>query len=233
MSIAEKLTTIAENEQKVYEKGKESERRAWWSAVTANYTRTSYRLTFRDYNFSEVGGFNPPKTLKANQAGYMFHRSRGIPKITKEQIDFSDVTDADYVFASSDVQEIEEVYCARELINTFSTTHLIRIGKLVIKQGAVFGRYPFQNCKRLTQIDEIEGVIPNSVSFKWSSELTAKTIKNIVSALSNNATGQTLTFNATAKATYYSAHPDEYADAETAWAALVATKPNWTIALLS
>ena len=46
MTIAEKLQTIAENEQKVYEAGVKSEYDRFWDIMQANGTRTNYARAF-------------------------------------------------------------------------------------------------------------------------------------------------------------------------------------------
>ena len=46
MSIAEKLLTIAENEQRVYDAAKRAENKAFWDMVTNNNTRTAYTMAF-------------------------------------------------------------------------------------------------------------------------------------------------------------------------------------------
>ena len=49
MSIAEKLQTIAENEQKVYESGKQAEYDRFWDTYQNNGTKESYYYTFVDW----------------------------------------------------------------------------------------------------------------------------------------------------------------------------------------
>ena len=48
MSIAEKLTTIAENEQRVYDAGKNHRTRDFWERITGNGARTNYNNGFRN-----------------------------------------------------------------------------------------------------------------------------------------------------------------------------------------
>ncbi|MBE6965534.1 MAG: hypothetical protein E7441_05815 [Ruminococcaceae bacterium] len=66
------------------------------------------------------------------------------------------------------------------------------------------------------------GVINHSISFEWLT-LSKESITSIVNALSDSATGQTITFKKSAK---------EAAFTDTEWTELIATKPNWTLALL-
>ena len=67
-----------------------------------------------------------------------------------------------------------------------------------------------------------QGKINVSISFEWLALDKASTT-SVVNALSSTATGQTATFNKTAK---------EAAFTDTEWSELIATKSNWTISLL-
>lgn len=78
----------------------------------------------------------------------------------------------------------------------------------------------FEECNKLKNI-VIEGVIKNSIDIHWS-PLTKASITSIINALSATTTGRTVTISQTAKNNAFTAEE---------WAALVATKPNWTIAL--
>lgn len=100
-----------------------------------------------------------------------------------------------------------------------------------ISKIATWGTDMFNGCTRLKHITiSGDGRIPKSVTFP-SECLTSASIENIVAYLDDTVTGQTLTLKTVCKETYYNAHSDEYADADTAWNALVATKPNWGFAL--
>lgn len=273
MSIAEKLTTIAENEQKIYgaghnngyqdgfsqgfsegetqgqsigynngyadgyisgeSAGKQAMKESWWNTLTNGGKKATMDYLFQGVDFNSIGGFNPPYTLKPTYASFTFERTHGLKKITKEQIDYSSTAACQYGFnCCYDLEEIEEISVTSHHMWLFAhCTKLKTIGKLILREGTqINGNHPFINCTALENI-EIEGVIPNSVSFQWCSKLTSKSIENIISVLSDTSTGQTVTFNTAVKTTYFNAHSTEYTDAETAWIALKATKPNWTIAL--
>ena len=53
MSIAEKLTTIAENEQKVYEAGKKSQYDEFWDTYQTNGQRTNYTYAFSGLGWTD------------------------------------------------------------------------------------------------------------------------------------------------------------------------------------
>lgn len=237
MSIAEKLTTIAENVPKVYDAGKAEESRAWWDCMTRNNTKTTYDRTFYYMDFNKVtGGFNPPYTLKPTYAGNAFSYTYGITKITKKQLDTSNNNSSNYMFSTCyDLVEIEEVVMGSSCMYMFADSRKLKtIGKLIVRNGITglaSDAPPFVNCTALENIT-IEGVIPYTLKFHSSPLLTAKSVESIVSALSDTASGQTMVFKTAVKQTYYNAHSTEYADADEAWDALCDTKPNWTISLV-
>jgi hypothetical protein len=260
MSIAEKLTTIAENVPKVYEAGhakgidegeavgyengyndgkatgKAEENRAFWDCVTNNNTRTTYDGCFRETNFNYItGGFNPPYALKPAYAVQLLANARGVTKIKKGQIDTSNNNSSNYMFANCrDLEEIEEIEIGSSCMYMFAECYKLKtIGKLIIRSGITglsSNAPPFANCTALENIT-IEGVIPYTLKFHSSPLLTAKSVESIVSALSDTSSGQTMAFKTTVKQTYFNAHSTEYADADEAWDALCDTKPNWTISL--
>ena len=88
------------------------------------------------------------------------------------------------------------------------------------KTGGVWANM-FTNCTSLENI-KITGPMYGNVNFQWC-PLTADSMRSVVSALSDTATGRAATFNKAAK---------EAAFTDEEWAALIATKQNWTISLV-
>lgn len=78
MSIAEKLTTIAENEQRVFEAGKSAEWNELWDSLQDYGNRTLYQYFcpknafIVDKNTSPRLNFKPKYNLKPTNASYMF-----------------------------------------------------------------------------------------------------------------------------------------------------------------
>ena len=80
----------------------------------------------------------------------------------------------------------------------------------------------FNYCYALKNLN-ISGTIGgNGFNVGWSTKLSKASIVSIINALSDTAEGQTITFSQTAK---------QAAFTDSEWAALIGTKPNWTIAL--
>ena len=195
MSIAEKLTTIAENQEKVYEAG---------AAV-------AQKKPYLD-------------TSTAEHHEYLFSGNRWLDQLDK--FDFSNITQAAYMFQGC----TEMITCPA--IDTSKTTRMHQFFyncyNLVEIKGVDFSSIPnadhaknaFYNCTKLQKLT-INGVIPYSMSFSYSRVLNKESIEGVVNALSDTATGQTITFSQLAvNATFTT---DELT-------ALEATKPNWSFA---
>ena len=95
------------------------------------------------------------------------------------------------------------------------------ITKLIVSEDVVFASTTFQWSSKLRKI-VVVGVIGSSINFQ-SCPLNKESIINVIEHLSPTATGQTVTFKKSAKEAAFTA--DE-------WAALIATKTNWTFSLV-
>jgi hypothetical protein len=102
-------------------------------------------------------------------------------------------------------------------------TSLKEIGKPLDFSKASYLSRTFQDCSELEKITFV-GTINKSVDFYWSTKLTADSLNSIITHLSDSATGQTITLPTTAESTYNAKYGDG------AWATLLATKQNWSIA---
>lgn len=233
MSIAEKLTTIAGNEPKVYGAGRTAESRVWWDAITCDNTRTDMSAMFSYIDFEKIGGFTPPYQLKPAYADKMFSSST-VQKVTASDVDFSNCKSASNVFNQChQLTEIIGVDLSKAVnisyaFNTMNNVHTIDI--TIGENISGTPQYAFWALPKLENLT-IGGGILFSFTLQHSKLLTAKSVENVVCALSDNTTGKSATFNTTVKQTYYNAYSHEYADAETAWAALCNIKSNWTIVL--
>ena len=65
MTMAEKLTKIAENEHKVYEAGKQTEQKTFWDLFQNGGRRTSYQYAFRGASWTDAVFF-PRYPIKGN-----------------------------------------------------------------------------------------------------------------------------------------------------------------------
>lgn len=233
MSIAEKLTTVAENVPKVYQAGKQAEYDAFWDS----YQSTSiYPNRCGPAHFAGAGWnndtFKPKYDIKVLNGYFLFYNCnvRGdLVEILNElgvSLDTSKMRNAFYLFSNSHFSRVGEINFRNMnhpsfTTNAFSTPTLITIDKLIVAESATFHSSTFTSATGLKNIT-IEGPIADSINFK-DSPLTKASITSVINALSSTATGLTATFKKSAKEAAFTA--DE-------WATLIATKPNWTISLV-
>lgn len=241
MSIAEKLITIAQNEQLVANANTELEDAlysvsdggaSWydklWQTLTNNYEKREYGQRFMHMDFGFVDGFRPPKKITPIGSAVNFlYGAKNVGVISANAIDFSECTNFQSAFEQCDVSEIE-------LLDTRNATNLTfmfmwntatrKVGKLILKDDGSqnVNEYCFSEAYALEEIS-VEGKFGASISFRGCERLSKKSFESVINALSSAAGGQTITFSKTAK---------EKAFTSAEWDALISTKPNWTISLV-
>ncbi len=227
MSIAEKLTIVAENVPKVYEagyqqgeamgytagladgreqgkvegyeEGKQAEYDRVWDDLQQNGNRTYYNTYFSGRGWQSGTTYNPkhPIVCAANGASNMFGGSYVTDTLVPITISGANAS----VFYGSSIKTIR---------------------KLILGSGITSMGDWFTNMASLENIT-IEGEIPVSTKFTQSTKLTAQSMVSIVEHLSNTATGKSIAFSTTA-ITNADWSTTEYSS----WDDLIATKPNWT-----
>ena len=209
MSISEKLITIAENEQRVYEKGKQAECDAFWDVLQVKGGAPEYNYGFyggkwKDTIYNPKYGFN-----NIHSMAYCFSWT-GITD-TKKPISFS----------TSPIN-LNLLFDNANYLKTIRT--------LTVNENVKYTGW-FNNCKKLENIT-FAGIIANTIAFSTSPLLTKVSILSIFSCLSDATGGTTLTLNTTAVNNAFET-ASGMADGSTSeeWLNLVATKPNWTISL--
>lgn len=183
MSIAEKLTTIAENEQKVYEAGKKSEYDRFWDIYQDEGNPMRYYATFSGAGWTDEN-FKPKYNIVFNSSGcnYLFQLS----KITEVNVDI-DTRLAPYWHQIA-----------------YGAARLKKIQKIILKEdGSQTAQAPFESANRLEYI-RFEGKIGVSVSFS-SCPLDLDSAKDVIEHLmdysgTSNDMKYTITFSATTKA---------------------------------
>lgn len=243
MTIAEKLTTIAENEQKVYEagrtlgieEGKKAKCDAFWDVYQRNGT-----LKNCSYLFAGMGWnpdcFYPKHNITPSYCDYFFGGAGSLTIDLVERLkecgvvlDTSNAKSVASMFSSSGVLRIGEIstISAGSLTNIFAgTSNLVTIEKLILKSdGTQTFNNAFNNATALENIT-IEGVIGNNINFSACTKLSKVSITSIMQALSTTATGKTLTLS---QAAVESAFVPEDVDG---WVALCNARSNWTISMV-
>jgi hypothetical protein len=149
------------------------------------------------------------------------------------QLLFTNSYNISNLFASSAVTHIGELdfstVSSKDRTGLFNgCNHLVSIDKLVLPIGQTTFNNWFTNCTVLEHII-IEGEIGADISFQWS-PLSGESIGSVVSHLSDSAAGKTVTFKLSAvNSAFETAEGAADGSASEAWAALIATKSNWTI----
>ena len=229
MSVADKLTQIAENEQAVFEAGKKNEHTAFWGAFQNNGNRTDYRYAFAGAGAGwTVSNFKPMYSMHpTTDAREMFRDSRinaDLGAILNEcgvTLNFSGCTRMENAFYNTYFTALPEIDLSGAIATSVFdwSSKLVTISSLITSETSTgIGFYKCTSLKNIT----ITGIIAISL---WiaDSPLTKASIESVISALSGTVTGKTLSIKATAK-------QEAFSDAE--WAQLIGTKPNWTISLV-
>ena len=230
MSIAEKLAKIAENEQAVFEAGVKSEYDRFWDVYQENGNMTYYAYAFAGVGWTQ-SVFKPKYNIEPVTPTSMFSSSRIVdirPQTIGVDVDFSKCTSFYYLCSNSTIKYIGVVDCSSaqpaSLSYIFSSAkELVSVEKVIMPEmdSAGFADKSFENAVKLEHI-RIEGVIHRSTSLRWSPLLSKASMESMINALLDTAEGQTITFSQTAIEAAFTAEE---------WAALIGTKPNWTIAL--
>lgn len=196
-TIAEKLTTIAENEQKVYEAGKQAEFDNFWDTYQSNGTRVDYSYAFAGKGWTDE--FFKPKydIYPGIYAKYMFRESNihdltGILKNLNISLDLSRCHSVEGMFYGSTVTNIpvlslKNASTANTGLSSFfyNCTRLVTVEKFIVNNNGTHKfSSTFNYCSKLENI-RFEGVIGTNISFQWSTKLSVDSMKSIISALKN------------------------------------------------
>lgn len=183
MSIAEKLTQIAENESKVYEAGKQAEWGNFWDVFQGNGNRRNYYYAFNTRNSSVDGGwtddiYNPKypivceETTGNRPAAYTFYYC----KITDTKVPI-------YVINTT-------------MDNTFGGAGNLETIPLLHLTGTTLQSNTFSACTALKNIT-FGGEICNTFSLANSPLLTNDSVQSIIDHLTDltGQTSQTVSFH--------------------------------------
>ena len=231
MSIAEKLTAIAENEQKVFDAGKRAEYDAFWDAAQNNGSRTNYTYSFAGPLW-EAKTFKPKYDMRPQNASMMFHTTNidgDLVEVLKNcgvVLDTTESTSVSQMFAYAAYLTRVGVFDTRKAgslqMMFYGCTKLVTIDKLILKDdGSQNVQNAFYNVAALENIT-IEGKIGYSgLALNTAPKLTHESLMSFINALYDfSATGGTYT------ATFGSTNLAKLTDAEKA----IATQKGWTLA---
>ena len=204
MTIADKLTTIAENQQKVYDAGVADGRTKHFRDYVSrcNY-QSNFLWAFAGVGWGDTifGGTNPPNYLATEDMVFKCHTN------SASMYAYSGVTDT--------IATISLDTSSANATSTFDNSRLVTIRKLIVSEKTPTLR--FLNCSQLKNLT-VEGVIAKSMNCQHS-PLTNASVQNIIDHL-KDLTGQT-TQTLTLKADVGAAVTDTQKAAITA--------KNWTL----
>ncbi|MBR4874777.1 MAG: hypothetical protein IKU87_03015 [Clostridia bacterium] len=178
MSIADKLVTVAENVEKVYEAGKASgngrydegveagkqeEQQTFWEIYQRGGRRTQYRYAFYDVCWTDEN-YNPKYPIICSALSSSAFEYSGITD-TKVDITFSNANSTN-VFRNC---------------TALKTIRKLNVGAI---GGVMFTNW-FANCTALENI-VVEGLIEMEFDIHWS-PLTLDSLLSIINALSDKA----------------------------------------------
>ena len=242
MSIAEKLTTIAENERKVFDSGKQAEYDKFWDDYQQNGNRTNYEYCFSGRGWNDET-FKPKYDIvpTANTNMFTFCGVTDMIKALENasvKLDLSKAVSTSYLLQGSFITRFPTIdTSSRKGIDYFllGNENLEYVEKVILKSDGsqTFNNYSFTNNPKLKEI-RFEGVIgQNGFTIKDSPLLSKASIESIINALSTVTSGLTVTLSKTAVNNAFETSTG-LANGSTSqeWLDLIATKSNWTISLV-
>lgn len=202
--IAAKLTTVAENQQKVFDAGydkgvthgKQAEYDAFWNAFQHNGKRSNYNYGFYDW---PDGAFHPKYKFTKDKSITATSMFQSAQIVDLSEHSFNAMTFSNAFGGCAYLTQIGGIYTGNatcsfnNLFNLCMELHTVQL--LSCKSNNSFTN-AFSGCRKLKEI-RFEGEIGRSISFKNSSLLSADSVASIFDHLvAPTATNQSLTFNA-------------------------------------
>jgi hypothetical protein len=171
MSIAEKLATIAENQQKVYDAGKQAEYDAFWDEVQNYGNRRKYQITFNGEGLIWTDKtYNPKYPIICEKTGYYdayrtFYQNRDITDIKVPII----LNGADFY----------ETFRGASAVKRIPSVTLNNVTRIL---------YAFYACSSLEELS-IYGLIEvNGFDVTDCTKLTRDSLMSIINALADKST---------------------------------------------
>lgn len=190
MSIAEKLQTITENEQKVYEAGKND------LGMEMSKGKTNFAYMFQDCLYLKA--LPQMYTSSGNTFRGMCAGCKNLT--TVQYMDFSNATIVlgafQYCSSLTTLPSLNAPICESFSYAFLDCINLVTISEIDMS-SATSCNLMFNNCHNLENIN-FKGVIPISISFGGCGKLTDESVTSIINALKDltGQTAQSLTLNA-------------------------------------
>lgn len=156
MSIADKLVLVAENQQKVFEAGKQAEYDAFWDLFQQNGTRTGYGYAFVSWlpDF-----FRPKYELRPRNGVYMF----------REFNYYSHTTPIDFVSLLEETGAVLDFSACTSWTQMFFFAKITHLGTLDMR-AYTSGYQIFNGMSNLVTIDKL--ILNGDVAYDFSDSFT-------------------------------------------------------------
>lgn len=230
---------IAEGEAQ----GAENEKKRFWGVYQDNGNRTGWSYGFGGW---PVDAIDPLYDVRPIGAASMFPnitssngKGLNIPEIEARNnivFDFSKCTNFANFIAWGLVEDLGFVDTTSAAQPIFQYCNALKRLSIALKEdGSQNCSTSFDNDNGLKELTVVSGVFGSSLNFRWSTKLSKASVYSIFNALSDSTSGLSVTFSKEIL-------NQEFWDPDTdiihpvwsigEWAALIATKPNWTINLV-
>ena len=237
----QKLVTIAENQEKVYDAGKQMGKSEFWDKYQDYGNNTNYEFAFNGNRWNDET-FTPTHDMNLSYWGgnQMFYRCGIVDlKGALEKCGVTLNTKNCHAFGGCFQDSKIKIIPILDLTNAdystnymFATTAVETIEKIISSVNTVYGTYMFQNATALTDIT-FEGVIAKKIDIHWS-PLNRASIESIINVLSTTTSSLTLTLSKSAVNTAFGINVDDettYPEGSEYYN-LRHSKDNWAISYL-
>ena len=161
MSIAEKLTTVADNVQKVYEAGRKDEHNKFWDDYISQ-GKTDYAYAFAGGAWNNKT-FRPSKNIAPYYAESMFEKFNCFSNYEiidfvehfKElgvEFDTSNLYRGTYMFSSARISRLGQIRFREKMAYTFYNTKVLETIEKLIVDSYVQYSMPFYNATGLKNL---------------------------------------------------------------------------------
>lgn len=205
MSIGEKLTTIAENEQKVYDAGKKTQEKEFWDGYINSGFRFDYMFAGKGWTLSN---FKPNKDLKNQHMNSMFQYNYMGGDLAATLEGLGIVLDTSITTAMSSMfhetmftrlPKLDLTSANTAAIVVYNCPNLVTIDEIVFSEANTFNTNTIRLCNKLVNLT-ISGVIANSgLNLSTCNALSHDSLMSVVNALKTFTDGSThtITFGST------------------------------------
>lgn len=170
MTLAEKLTAVADNQQAVYDAGKNGALTDWWEYYQVEYRGQSYQEPRTNYLYAfagpawDDGNYHPIHPITPTVNAQNIYSYSGITD-TKVTIDLSGGTGSN-------------CYNMFAYAGKLKTVRLLKVNEKISMSNH------FTECTALENLT-VEGTIGKNAYFHWCKNLTVASMKSIIGCLKN------------------------------------------------